>query len=69
MGLAVAKGCAVGNPLYITDQLEMHSLMEHNISLNGLEGQAKAAILNWSVCPRCFLLPFCSVLPHGAYAP
>lgn len=49
MGLAVARGCAVENPLYITDQLEMHSLMEHNISLNRLEGKAKAAILNWSV--------------------
>ncbi|KAF3058435.1 putative protein N-methyltransferase YNL024C [Daldinia childiae] len=47
VGLAVAKGCTIGNPLYITDQLEMHSLMEHNISLNELEGQAKAAILNW----------------------
>ncbi|XXH03665.1 hypothetical protein Hte_010070 [Hypoxylon texense] len=49
VGLAVARGCAVENPLYITDQLEMHSLMEHNISLNHLEGKAKAAILNWSV--------------------
>ncbi|KAI1468115.1 putative methyltransferase-domain-containing protein [Daldinia caldariorum] len=47
VGLAVAKGCAVENPLYITDQLEMYSLMEHNIGLNGLEGQVKAAILNW----------------------
>ncbi|KAI8966573.1 putative methyltransferase-domain-containing protein [Daldinia sp. FL1419] len=47
VGLAVAKGCTLGNPLYITDQLEMHSLMEHNVSLNGLEGQVKAAILNW----------------------
>lgn len=49
MGLAVARGCAVGNPLYITDQVEMHSLMEHNIGLNGLEGRVKAAILNWYV--------------------
>ncbi|KAI1483072.1 hypothetical protein K445DRAFT_321111 [Daldinia sp. EC12] len=47
VGLAVAKGCAVENPLYITDQLEMYSLMEHNIGLNGLEGRVKAAILNW----------------------
>ncbi|KAI0842486.1 putative methyltransferase-domain-containing protein [Hypoxylon sp. FL0890] len=47
VGLAVAKGCAVENPLYITDQVEMHSLMEHNIGLNGLEGKVKAAILNW----------------------
>ncbi|KAI1806780.1 putative methyltransferase-domain-containing protein [Daldinia bambusicola] len=47
VGLAVAKGCAVENPLYVTDQLEMYSLMEHNIDLNGLEGQVKATILNW----------------------
>ncbi|OTB09158.1 hypothetical protein M426DRAFT_316452 [Hypoxylon sp. CI-4A] len=47
VGLAVARGCAVDNPLYITDQLEMHSLMEHNIALNRLEGKVKASILNW----------------------
>ncbi|KAI1762626.1 putative methyltransferase-domain-containing protein [Hypoxylon sp. FL1150] len=47
VGLAVARGCEVENPLYITDQVEMHFLMEHNISLNRLEGKAKAAILNW----------------------
>ncbi|KAI2627397.1 putative methyltransferase-domain-containing protein [Hypomontagnella submonticulosa] len=47
VGLAVAKGCLVENPLIITDQEEMYSLMEHNISLNGLESKAKAAILNW----------------------
>ncbi|KAI0387082.1 putative methyltransferase-domain-containing protein [Hypomontagnella monticulosa] len=47
VGLAVAKGCLVENPLIITDQVEMYSLMEHNISLNGLESKAKAAILNW----------------------
>ncbi|KAI0164508.1 putative methyltransferase-domain-containing protein [Hypoxylon sp. FL1284] len=47
VGLAVARGCDVENPLYITDQVEMHSLMEHNISMNRLEGKAKAAILNW----------------------
>lgn len=45
--MAVARGCTVENPLYITDQVEMHSLMKHNISLNLLEGKAKAAILNW----------------------
>ncbi|KAI1207177.1 putative methyltransferase-domain-containing protein [Annulohypoxylon truncatum] len=48
VGLAVARGCAVGkHPLLVTDQLEMHSLMEHNIALNNLEGKVQAAILNW----------------------
>ncbi|KAL7623478.1 Protein-lysine N-methyltransferase efm6 [Parahypoxylon ruwenzoriense] len=48
VGLAVARGCVVEkNPIYITDQLGMYSLMEHNIGLNGLEGRVKAAILNW----------------------
>ncbi|KAH8901003.1 hypothetical protein GQ53DRAFT_775701 [Thozetella sp. PMI_491] len=47
VGLAVAKGCAVESPLYITDQVEMESLMRHNISLNGLDGRVRAAILNW----------------------
>ncbi|KAI0893540.1 putative methyltransferase-domain-containing protein [Annulohypoxylon nitens] len=48
VGLAVASGCKVGtNPLFVTDQLEMHALMEHNIVLNNLEGKVKAAILNW----------------------
>ncbi|KAI1773567.1 putative methyltransferase-domain-containing protein [Hypoxylon cercidicola] len=47
VGLAVARGCAVESPIYITDQVEMHSLMEHNIGLNHLEGKVKAAILNW----------------------
>ena len=47
MGLAVAAGCEIAQPILITDQLEMFSLMVHNIALNGLEGKAKAAILNW----------------------
>ncbi|KAI1381055.1 putative methyltransferase-domain-containing protein [Hypoxylon crocopeplum] len=47
VGLAVARGCAVENPLIITDQVEMYALMKHNINLNHLESQAKAEILNW----------------------
>ena len=47
VGLAVARGCAVDQPLYVTDQLEMFELMGKNIGLNGLEGKVKAAILNW----------------------
>lgn len=47
VGLAVARGCATGAPLYVTDQLEMLALMEHNIGANGLDGRARARILNW----------------------
>ena len=47
VGLAVALGCPLGSPVYVTDQLEMLSLMEHNIELNALGGMAKAMILNW----------------------
>lgn len=36
-------------PLYITDQLEMLSLMQHNVVLNGVEGRVKPLILNWCV--------------------
>ncbi|KAK9774453.1 hypothetical protein AB5N19_08877 [Seiridium cardinale] len=47
VGLAVARGCEIRKPLLITDQLEMYSLMGHNIELNELQGRVKAAILNW----------------------
>ncbi|KAI1501498.1 putative methyltransferase-domain-containing protein [Biscogniauxia marginata] len=49
VGLAVAKGCAINDekPLYITDQVEMYSLMKHNIQLNGLDAKVRAAVLNW----------------------
>jgi tRNA1(Val) A37 N6-methylase TrmN6 len=47
VGLTVAKGCTLGSPLYLTDQLEMEELMKHNITLNGLDGQVKAMVLNW----------------------
>ncbi|KAK0741187.1 putative methyltransferase-domain-containing protein [Schizothecium vesticola] len=47
VGLAVAKGCRLGAPLYLTDQLEMEELMKHNVTLNGLDGQVEARILNW----------------------
>lgn len=51
VGLAVAKGCAVSQsqPLYVTDQLEMLTLMEHNIVLNEMQGRVKPMILNWYV--------------------
>jgi len=47
VGLTVAKGCSLSFPLYLTDQLEMESLMQHNITLNNLDGQVKARVLNW----------------------
>ncbi|KAH9900327.1 putative methyltransferase-domain-containing protein [Xylariomycetidae sp. FL2044] len=47
VGLAVASGCAIENPLYITDQVEMFSLMESNIRSNGLAGRVRAKVLNW----------------------
>ncbi|KAL2143721.1 hypothetical protein VTI28DRAFT_10085 [Corynascus sepedonium] len=48
VGLTVAKGCAnLDHPLYITDMVEMESLMQQNISLNGLDDRVKARVLNW----------------------
>ncbi|KAL2109911.1 hypothetical protein VUR80DRAFT_1842 [Thermomyces stellatus] len=47
VGLAVARGCATEAPLYVTDQVEMLSLMEHNIAENKLADKARARILNW----------------------
>lgn len=47
VGLAVARGCDVKTPLFITDQVEMEELMRHNITLNGLDEQVKARVLNW----------------------
>ncbi|XDG04546.1 hypothetical protein ABKA04_004161 [Annulohypoxylon sp. FPYF3050] len=65
VGLAVARGCKVGtNPLFVTDQLEMHALMEHNIVLNNLEGKVNAAILNWLVLSYVPLVPC-----HGSRCP
>ncbi|KAI0019212.1 putative methyltransferase-domain-containing protein, partial [Xylariomycetidae sp. FL0641] len=47
VGLAVASGCALENPLYITDQAGMLDLMAKNTELNGLTGKVKPALLNW----------------------
>ncbi|KAI9886863.1 MAG: hypothetical protein M1823_001299 [Watsoniomyces obsoletus] len=46
-GLAVAKGCKLTNPLYITDQAVMLELMQENIRLNGLEDRVIPHVLNW----------------------
>lgn len=47
VGLAMARGCHLEHPIYITDQEAMFSLMQHNIKLNNLGPNATAAILNW----------------------
>ncbi|KAK3378590.1 putative methyltransferase-domain-containing protein [Podospora didyma] len=47
VGLSVARGCRLGQPLYMTDQSEMESLMQHNIALNRLEDRVQARVLNW----------------------
>ncbi|KAK4038435.1 protein-lysine methyltransferase METTL21D [Parachaetomium inaequale] len=48
VGLTVARGCSsLDHPLYLTDMVEMESLMQHNISLNGLDDRARARVLNW----------------------
>jgi len=57
VGLAVARGCRPITPLVISDQVEMLSLMEHNIALNGLQDQARAMILNWYDRPASRIAP------------
>ncbi|KAJ5683198.1 hypothetical protein N7462_006363 [Penicillium macrosclerotiorum] len=47
VGLAVARGCDIGTPIYITDQQPMYSLMEANIQLNQLRSKVTASVLNW----------------------
>ncbi len=47
MGLAVAIGCEVNHPIYVTDQENMIDLMVKNIALNGLESCVKSLVLNW----------------------
>ncbi|KAK4463464.1 putative methyltransferase-domain-containing protein [Cladorrhinum samala] len=47
VGLTIAKGCRIDQPLYITDMKDMESLMRHNIDLNELNDRVEARILNW----------------------
>ncbi|KAK3373272.1 putative methyltransferase-domain-containing protein [Lasiosphaeria ovina] len=49
VGLAIAKGSSIDLSLYITDQVEMEALMQHNIVLNRLQGQVETRVLNWGV--------------------
>ncbi|KAJ5381015.1 uncharacterized protein N7496_003443 [Penicillium cataractarum] len=47
VGLAVARGCEVGEPIHITDQIPMFELMKDNITLNNLDSTVVASILDW----------------------
>jgi hypothetical protein len=64
--LAVANGCRLGYPLHITDQLEMLSLMGHNVLLNNAKGRVKPSVLNW--CVKTCSRPYYS-LPHAYRRP
>ncbi|KAK0745390.1 putative methyltransferase-domain-containing protein [Apiosordaria backusii] len=47
VGLTIAKGCRIDQPLYITDMIDMEPLMQHNIALNELGDRVRGRILNW----------------------
>ncbi|KAK4645292.1 Protein-lysine N-methyltransferase efm6 [Podospora bellae-mahoneyi] len=47
VGLTIAKGCRIDQPLYITDMIDMEPLMQHNIALNELDDRVRGRILNW----------------------
>ncbi|KAL9095686.1 MAG: hypothetical protein Q9165_002118 [Trypethelium subeluteriae] len=45
--LAVAAGCEINQPVWITDQEPMFQLMKDNLALNGMEDQVQPAIYDW----------------------
>ncbi|KAI5288776.1 Methyltransferase-like protein 21D [Ascosphaera aggregata] len=47
VGLAVARGCQISPPLYITDQLPLLHLMQDNIFKNNLDNHVRAVVLDW----------------------
>ncbi|KAG5304024.1 methyltransferase domain-containing protein [Histoplasma capsulatum G186AR] len=47
VGLAIARGCTVDSPIYITDQTPMLSLMQSNVQLNGLSNIVYPTVLEW----------------------
>jgi tRNA1(Val) A37 N6-methylase TrmN6 len=51
VGLAVALGCPVDAPIYITDIEDLFPLMVKNIVLNELESKVVPLVLNWFVVP------------------
>lgn len=67
--MAVANGCSLSQPLHITDQLEMLSLMGHNVLLNNAQGRVKPSVLNWCVktCSRLLATPFRNIVDPKSY--
>ncbi|WEW57947.1 Protein-lysine N-methyltransferase efm6 [Emydomyces testavorans] len=57
VGLAVARGCKIDSPVYVTDQTPMLALIEENIALNELSGSAIAALLDWGDSSALSTLP------------
>ncbi|KAK6851112.1 Protein-lysine N-methyltransferase [Apiospora arundinis] len=47
VGLGVASGCDIEQPVYVTDQVNMVPLMEKNVALNKLGSRVQPAVLNW----------------------
>ncbi|KAK7931695.1 hypothetical protein PG985_002407 [Apiospora marii] len=47
VGLGVASGCDIDQPVYVTDQVNMVPLMEKNVALNKLGSRVQPAVLNW----------------------
>lgn len=47
VGLGVASGCDIEQPVYVTDQVNMLPLMEKNVALNKLGSRVQPAVLNW----------------------
>ncbi|KAK8045133.1 hypothetical protein PG993_005157 [Apiospora rasikravindrae] len=47
VGLGVASGCDITQPVYVTDQVNMLPLMEKNVALNKLGSRVQPAVLNW----------------------
>lgn len=47
----MAQGCAIAEPLYLTDQEALLPLMRENIRLNELGGKVVAEVLDWAAPP------------------
>ncbi|KMP00880.1 hypothetical protein CIHG_10322 [Coccidioides immitis H538.4] len=57
VALAVARGCKIDSPIYVTDQKPMLPLIEENIILNDLSGSVVAALLDWGDSDALTTLP------------
>lgn len=68
VGLAVALGCEVDRPIYITDQLPMLALMQKNITLNRLDGKVVAEVYDWGAPPPVSILQPSNVHPDVVLA-